>query len=70
MHIQVCLNKMTGETIWVNNEIPGTCGYNSLIIKDLLGFRQVIGASSNCFMVLTQKQESFSGRLIMRTSIA
>lgn len=46
---QVCLNKMTGETIWANNEIPGTCGYNSLIIKDFGGFRQIIGASSNCF---------------------
>jgi outer membrane protein assembly factor BamB len=46
---QVCLNKLTGETIWANNEIPGACGYNSLIIADYGGFRQIIGASSNCF---------------------
>jgi len=46
---QVCLNKMTGETLWINNEIPGTVGYNSLVIKDFGGYRQIIGASSNCF---------------------
>jgi len=46
---QVCLNKMTGKTVWVNNEIPGSCGYNSMVISDFAGFRQIIGASSNCF---------------------
>jgi outer membrane protein assembly factor BamB len=46
---QVCLNKMTGETIWVNNDITGSNGYNSMVIKDFGGYRQIIGASSNCF---------------------
>ncbi len=59
---QVCLNKMTGATIWVNNEIPGTIGYNSLIIKDFSGFRQIIGASSNCFYSVDVK----TGKLLWK----
>ena len=59
---QVCLNKMTGATIWVNNEIPGTCGYNSLIIKDFGGFHQIIGASSNCFYSVDAK----TGKLLWK----
>jgi outer membrane protein assembly factor BamB len=59
---QVCLNKMTGETIWVNNEIPGACGYNSLIIKDFGRFRQIIGASSNCFYSVDVK----TGKLLWK----
>lgn len=46
---QVCLNKKTGATIWVNNEISGLYGYNSLVISDFGGFHQIIGASSNCY---------------------
>jgi outer membrane protein assembly factor BamB len=59
---QVCLNKMTGETVWINNEIPGTLGYNSLIIKDFDGFRQIIGASSNCFYSVDVK----TGKLLWK----
>jgi outer membrane protein assembly factor BamB len=59
---QVCLNKMTGETVWANNEIPGTIGYNSLIIKDFGGFRQVIGASSNCYYSVDAK----TGKLLWK----
>jgi outer membrane protein assembly factor BamB len=59
---QVCLNKKTGETVWANNEIPGTCGYNSLIIKDFGGFRQIIGASSNCFYSVDVK----TGKLLWK----
>jgi outer membrane protein assembly factor BamB len=59
---QVCLNKMTGKTIWTNNEIPGDCGYNSLIIKDFGGFRQIIGASSNCFYSVDAK----TGKLLWK----
>jgi outer membrane protein assembly factor BamB len=59
---QVCLNKMTGETIWANNEIPGTVGYNSLVIKDFGGFRQIIGASSNCFYSIDVK----TGKLLWK----
>jgi outer membrane protein assembly factor BamB len=46
---QVCLNKKNGELIWSNTEIPGTPGYNSLVIDQFGGYRQIIGASSNCF---------------------
>jgi outer membrane protein assembly factor BamB len=59
---QVCLNKMTGETIWMNNEIPGTCGYNSLVISDFGGFHQIIGASSNCFYGVDAK----TGKLLWK----
>jgi outer membrane protein assembly factor BamB len=59
---QVCLNKMTGETIWANNEIPGTCGYNSLVISDFGGFHQIIGASSNCFYSVDAK----TGKLLWK----
>ena len=59
---QVCLNKMTGETIWANNEIPGSIGYNSLIIKDFGGFRQLIGASSNCYYSVDAK----TGKLLWK----
>jgi outer membrane protein assembly factor BamB len=46
---QICLNKDTGELIWANKEITGTPAYNSLVIDDFGGYRQIIGASSNCF---------------------
>ena len=46
---QVCLNKTNGKTIWMNNEIPGTYAYNSGVISDFGGYRQLIGASSLCY---------------------
>jgi outer membrane protein assembly factor BamB len=46
---QVCLNKHNGGLIWSNTEISGTAGYNSMIIDEFGGYRQIIGASSNCF---------------------
>jgi outer membrane protein assembly factor BamB len=46
---QVCLNKITGATSWVNTDIPGTMGYTSLVIMEFGGFRQIVGASSNCY---------------------
>jgi outer membrane protein assembly factor BamB len=46
---QVCLNKHTGELVWANNEIPGSAGYSSLVIKEFGGYRQVIGSGSNCY---------------------
>ena len=46
---QVCLNKTTGETNWINSEIPGTEGYTSLVIAESAGYRQIIGASSICY---------------------
>ena len=57
---QVCLNKRTGETIWTNSEIPGTAGYNSMVIKEFAGFRQIIGASSKCFYSV----DSGTGKLL------
>ena len=46
---QVCLNKTNGETIWVNNDIPGTNAYNSPVINDIGGYHQLISCSSNCY---------------------
>lgn len=36
---QVCLDKNTGETLWVNTDIPGTMGYNSMVINEYGGHR-------------------------------
>ncbi len=52
---QVCLNKLTGETIWTNNDIPGLYAYNSSIIIDFGGYRQLIGASSICYYGMDTK---------------
>lgn len=59
---QVCLNKNTGETVWVNTEIPGTEGYTSTVIKEYGGFRQIIGASSNCYFGIDIK----TGKLLWK----
>ncbi|MFZ0281939.1 MAG: PQQ-binding-like beta-propeller repeat protein, partial [Bacteroidales bacterium] len=32
-----------------NNEIPGSEGYTSMVIMETGGYRQIIGASSNCY---------------------
>ena len=63
---QVCLNKRTGESVWINNEIPGSAGYNSMIIKDYGGFRQIIGASSNCFYSVDTR----TGKLLWKVDFA
>jgi outer membrane protein assembly factor BamB len=57
---QVCLNKRTGATIWANTEIPGTAGYNSLLIRETGGIRQIIGASSSGFYGV----DSATGKLL------
>ena len=46
---QVCLNKATGETIWVNTEISGTMGYTSGVLNNFGGIRQIVSSSSNSF---------------------
>lgn len=46
---QVCLDKTTGKTIWANTDIPGTIGYNSGVINENGGYRQLVSASSNYF---------------------
>lgn len=47
---QVCLNKTTGATIWVNNEIQGAYGYNSLVSHDFGGYHQLISANSEGYL--------------------
>ncbi len=49
---QACLDKRTGKTIWTSGEIPGDYGYNSMVIKDFGGFRQVIGATNTLYYSL------------------
>jgi len=46
---QVSLNKLTGETNWINSEIEGSMGYTSMVINTFGGIRQIVGASSDCF---------------------
>jgi outer membrane protein assembly factor BamB len=60
---QACLNKRTGQTIWTSGEIPGDYGYNSMVIKDFGGFRQIIGASNTCYYSLDTR----TGKILWKT---
>jgi outer membrane protein assembly factor BamB len=60
---QACLNKRTGATIWASSEIPGGYGYNSMIITDFGGFRQIIGATNTCYYSLDTR----TGKLLWKT---
>ena len=60
---QACLNKRTGATIWTSGEIPGGYGYNSMVIKDFGGFRQIIGATNTCYYSLDTR----TGKLLWKT---
>jgi len=59
---QVCLDKLTGETIWTNNDISGTNSYVSAILYDFGGYRQLIGASSSCYYGVDTK----TGKLLWK----
>ena len=59
---QVCLNKNSGETIWTNTEIPGSEGYNSMVIGETGSYRQIIGSSSNCYYGVDTR----SGKLLWK----
>jgi outer membrane protein assembly factor BamB len=61
---QVCLNKLTGKTVWTNTDIPGTIGYNSGVIDENGGFRQLINASSNYYYGIDIK----SGKLLWKVN--
>ena len=63
---EACLDKRSGKTIWTSGEIPGDYGYNSMIIKDFGGFRQVIGCTNTCYYSLDSK----TGRLLWKTDFA
>jgi outer membrane protein assembly factor BamB len=60
---QACLNKLTGVTIWTSGEIPGDYGYNSMVINNFGGFRQIIGATNTCYYSL----DSRTGKLLWKT---
>ncbi len=64
--VQVCLDKMTGETIWVNNEISGTNAYNSAVLYDFAGYRQLVSCSSDSYYGL----DSETGELLWETNFA
>ena len=59
---QACLNKRNGKTIWTNSEISGDYGYNSMVINEFGGFRQVIGTSTTCYYSM----EANTGRLLWK----
>ena len=56
----VCLNKMDGELIWANKEIPGVSGYSSPILAKFGGYLQIINFSANCLYGADTK----TGRLL------
>lgn len=58
----VCLNKYNGELIWANQGIPGLEGYTSPVIKEIVGYRQILGASSNCYYGVDSK----TGKLLWK----
>ncbi len=60
---QACLNKRTGATTWTSGEIPGGYGYNSMVIQDFGGFRQIIGATNTCYYSLDTR----NGKLLWKT---
>jgi outer membrane protein assembly factor BamB len=60
---QACLNKRTGATIWTSGDIPGGYGYNSMVIQDFGGFRQIIGATNTCYYSLDTR----NGKLLWKT---
>jgi outer membrane protein assembly factor BamB len=62
---QVCLNKRSGALIWANTEITGTPAYNSLVIGEFGGYRQIIGAGSNCFYSM----EIQTGKLLWKVDV-
>ncbi len=59
---QACLNKRTGETLWINNDIPGLYAYNSAVLHDFGGYRQLINASSSCYYGVDTK----TGKLLWK----
>jgi len=59
---QVCLDKLTGKTLWANTDIPGTIGYNSAVIHENGGYRQLISASSDFYYGIDMK----SGKLLWK----
>jgi len=59
---QVCLDKLTGKSLWVNTGIPGTIGYNSAVIHENGGYRQLITASSDFYYGCDMK----SGKLLWK----
>jgi len=42
----ICLDKRNGKLLWSNSEIPGAASYNSIVIMEFGGYRQVISMSS------------------------
>jgi outer membrane protein assembly factor BamB len=59
---QVCLDKLTGKTLWVNTDIPGTIGYNSGVIHENGGYRQLVTASSDFYYGIDTR----SGKLLWK----
>jgi outer membrane protein assembly factor BamB len=59
---QVCLNKLNGQMIWANTEIPGSEGYSSPVINEFGGYRQIINSSSNCYYGIDTR----SGKLLWK----
>ena len=62
---QACLNKLTGETLWINKEITGAYGYNSPVLHNFGGYRQLISASSEGYYGV----DTETGKLLWKVNI-
>jgi len=63
--VQVCLNKSNGALIWANTEIQGTPGYNSMVINEFGGYRQLIGSMSGCYYGV----DTQTGKLLWKVDV-
>lgn len=60
-----CLNKTTGETIWINKEIKGEYAYDSPVLQNIGENHQVISASSSGYYGI----DTETGRLLWTIDI-
>jgi outer membrane protein assembly factor BamB len=43
-----CLEKRNGKLIWANTGVPGSVGFNSPVLAESGGYRQILSMSSSC----------------------
>ncbi|MGD9202532.1 MAG: PQQ-binding-like beta-propeller repeat protein, partial [Chitinispirillia bacterium] len=64
----VCLAKKDGKTIWKNTKIPGTLGFNSFVIGEVHGYRQIMGFSSDCVFGIDMKNGTLLWKVPFKNS--
>ena len=51
----ICLEKKTGKVLWVNTSISGEAAYNSSVILESAGYRQIVSLSSDCIFAVDSR---------------